>query len=147
MDYKEYRDYLREIVTDDAKANDESDKNAFVSYALSTLFEYEEIPEPMYLFLENTKASGQRIIRIDGMSFDETDHSLILFIGDYDNLEDDAYLSMKTIDDLYWRLFYFLDEACNDKLVNYLSQADDAFRASWATPSVYQSTGKVSALM
>ena len=55
MDYKEYRDYLREIVTDDAKANDESDKNAFVSYALSTLFEYEEIPEPMYLFLENTK--------------------------------------------------------------------------------------------
>lgn len=129
MDYKEYRDYLREIVTDDAKANDESDKNAFVSYALSTLFEYEEIPEPMYLFLENTKASGQRIIRIDGMSFDETDHSLILFIGDYDNLEDDAYLSMKTIDDLYWRLFYFLDEACNDKLGGYLNQADDSFRA------------------
>lgn len=129
MDYKEYKDHLREIVEEDAKANDESNKNAFVSYVLSTLFEYEEIPEPMYLFLDNTKVSGQRVIRIDGMSFDETDHSLILFIGDYDNLENDAYLSMKKIDNLYWRLFYFLDEACNDKLVSYLNLADDSFRA------------------
>lgn len=129
MDYKEYKDHLREIVEEDAKANDESNKNAFVGYVLSTLFEYEEIPEPMYLFLDNTKVSGQRVIRIDGMSFDETDHSLILFIGDYDNLENDAYLSMKKIDNLYWRLFYFLDEACNDKLVSYLNLADDSFRA------------------
>lgn len=129
MDYKEYRDYLRETISEDAKANDESDNNAFVSYALSTLFEYEEIPEPMFLFLDNTKATGQRIIRIDGMAFDETDHSLIMFIGDYDNLEDDKYLSMKKIDELYWRLFYFLDEACNDKLSGFLCQQDDSCRA------------------
>lgn len=129
MDYKEYRNYLRKIVIEDAKSNDESDKNAFVSYTLSTLFEYEEIPEPMYLFLDNTKVSGQRVVRIDSLAFDETDHSLILFIGDYDNLEENTYLSMKKIDDLYWRLFYFLDEACNDKLGGFLDPTDDSFRA------------------
>ena len=129
MDYQEYKNHLRMLVAEDAKANNESDKNAFVSYVLSTLFEYEEIPEPMYLFLENTKVSGQRVVRIDGMSFDETDHSLILFIGDYDNLEADTYLPMKAIDDLYWRLFYFLDEACKDKLGSYIDPTDDVCRA------------------
>ena len=129
MNYKEYKDYLREIVSEDAIINNEPDKNAFTSYALNTLFEYEEIPEPMYIFLENTKASGQRIIRIDGVSFDETDHSLILYIGDYDNFEDEMFLSMKKIDDLYWRLFYFLDDACNNKLAGFIDQTSNAFRA------------------
>lgn len=47
-------------------------------------------------------------MRADGYCFDETDHSLILLISDFQDSKETDKLTRTRVDELYWRLYYFL---------------------------------------
>jgi hypothetical protein len=120
MDYIEYkRDFLETVRNDaDILGTDVSDE--YLQKSLGILRDFEEIEEPIILKLGEKRCSGQRIMRIDGYSFDETDHSLLLIINDFQDIDSPSNLTMSRVDELYWKMYYFLEESCNGKLANYV---------------------------
>ena len=67
-------------------------------------------------------------MRVDGYSFDEAEHSLILFICDFQDSFDTDKLTMSRVDELYWRLYFFLDEVCNGNIGDYFDDSDDVLK-------------------
>lgn len=69
-------------------------------------------------------------MRADGYCFDETDHSLILLISDFQDSREPDKLTRTRVDELYWRLYYFLDEVCNGNISTYFDDSDDVLKIS-----------------
>lgn len=88
-------------------------EDEFVGRTLDILSEFDEIEEPVRIGMGDKKGRGGRLMRADGYAFDETDHSLILLISDFQDSYSPENLNMSRVDELYWRLYYFLDESCN----------------------------------
>ncbi len=124
MDYEEYkRDFLYSLRNESA-INDTDTEDEFINRAFDILTTFDEITDPQRINMGDKRCRGNRLMRINGYSFDETDHSLILFISDFQDLETTENLSMTKVDELYWRMYYFLDEACNGRISDYIDEAD-----------------------
>ena len=67
-------------------------------------------------------------MRIDGYSFDEVDRSLILFISDFQDSYNTENLTETRVDELYWRLYNFLDEVCNGNAEDCFDASDDILK-------------------
>ena len=67
-------------------------------------------------------------MRIDGYSFDEVDRSLILLISDFQDSYNTENLTETRLDELYWRLYNFLDETCNGDISEYFDDSDDIIK-------------------
>ena len=130
MDNREYRERFYQIIREDAEVTGSSLKDAFLDQMLSILYDYEQIPAATRVYMDDCRGTNQRLMRIDGFSVDETDRSLILYISDYVGQDDPATLTMARIDELYWRVFYFLDDACSDKMDRYLETGSDAYKVA-----------------
>ncbi len=124
MDYPEYRadfmDTLRNLA--DSKGTDTEDE--FIEKTLEILTDFNEITDPRRIDIGDKKGRNGRNMRINGYSVDETDHSLILFISDFQERENPDKLNMSRINELYWRMYYFLDEACNGNISEYFDESD-----------------------
>ena len=128
MDYQEYKkEFLTELRNESAISGSDTE-DEFVARALDILAEFDEIEEPARVGMGDKKGRGGRLMRIDGYSFDETDRSLILFISDFQDSFTPENLNMSRVDELYWRLYYFLDEACNGTLNDYFDDSDDILK-------------------
>lgn len=130
MDYQEYKlDFLQELRNNSAISGSDTE-DEFLNHTLDILSDYNEVEDPLRLGMGNKKGRGGRIMHADGYSFDETDHSLILFISDFqDSIETDK-LTMTKVDELYWRLYYLLDEICNGNINDYFDDSDDMLKIS-----------------
>ena len=69
-------------------------------------------------------------MRADGYCFDESEHSLILFTSDFQDMKEPEKLTRSRVDELYWRLYYFIDEVCNGNIGNYFDDSDDVLKIS-----------------
>ena len=126
--YKEYkREFLENLRAD--SAGDGADRqDELLSCTLGMLEDYDEVHDAWKTGLGDKRCSGQRIMRVDAYSFDETDQSLDLFISDFQDTFDTENLTAGRVDELYWRMYYFLDEACNGKIDNYFDESDDILK-------------------
>lgn len=130
MDYQEYKkDFLEELRNDSA-INGSDTEDEFLNRTLDILTDFDEVEDPLRIGMGDKRGRGGRIMRVDGYSFDETDHSLIMIISDFqDSLSPDK-LTMTRVDELYWRLYYFLDEVCNGSINEYFDDSDDVLKVS-----------------
>ncbi|MCD8372940.1 MAG: AIPR family protein [Clostridia bacterium] len=128
--YQKYkRDFLDELRADSA-INGSDTEDEFLSRTLGMLEDYDEIQDSQKLGVGDKRCSGQRIMRVDGYSFDETDHSIDLFISDFQDTYDTDNLTMSRVDELYWRMYYFLDEVCNGNIGDYFDDSDDILKVA-----------------
>lgn len=128
MDYQEFKkDFLTTLRNESAISGSDTE-DEFVARTLDLLSEFDEINDPIRVGMGDKKGRGGRLMRIDGYSFDETDRSLILFISDFQDSFAPENLNMGRVDELYWRLYYFLDEACNGTLNDYFDDSDDMLK-------------------
>lgn len=130
MTYQEYRKNFLQNLRDDSAIDGSDTEDAFINKALDILCEYDEIQSPQRIRSGDKTVSKNRTIHIDGYSVDDTDHSLVLFISDFVDSFDVPKLTMSRVDELYWRLFYFLDETCNGKMSDYFDDSDEMLQVA-----------------
>ena len=128
--YSEYKKTFLEEIRTDSAINGTDTQDEFLTYVLSILEEFDEISEPQKTGMGDKRCSGQRLMRADAFAFDETDKSLELFISDFQDSYDTDNLTMSRIDELYWRMYYFLDEICNGNMSSFYDDSDDVLKIS-----------------
>lgn len=128
MDYQEYKkDFLDELRNDSA-INGSDTEEEFISRTLDILTDFDEIADPILTYMGDKKGQRGRIMRTDGYCFDEADHSIVMFISDFKDSYNPEKLTMARVDELYWRLYYFIDEVCNGKITEYFDDSDDVLK-------------------
>lgn len=130
MDYAEYKHDLLENLRNESAISGSDTADEFIDYSLGILSEFDEIEDPVRIGIGDKKGRGGRLMRLDGYSFDETDKSLVLIISDFQDSFDTDKLTSTKVDELYWRLYYFLDEVCNGKIDEYFDDSDDILKVA-----------------
>lgn len=124
MDYAEYRSDLLNNLRNDAQINGTDTEDEFIRHAFDVLSDFDEVSDPQLVNMWDKTVGGNRKIRLNGYAFDEADNSLILFISDFQDSLTPDNLTMSRVDELYWRLYYYLDEVCNGKIEEYFDESD-----------------------
>ena len=126
--YLEYKQEILDSLRADSAINGSDTQDEFLSCTLGMLEDFDEVQSPQKVGFGDKRCSGQHVMRIDAYAFDETDHSLELFINDFQDTYETENLTGGKVDELYWRMYYFLDEVCNGKIANYFDDSDDALK-------------------
>ena len=128
MNYQEYKeDFLNTLRADSAHSGTDTEEE-FLNYTLALLEDFDEIDSPELTGMGDKKGKNGRVMRADGYCFDETEHSLILFISDFQDLKEPDNLTRSRVDELYWKLYYFIDEVCNGNIDTYFDDSDDVLK-------------------
>jgi len=130
MDYQEYKHDFLETLRNDSAISGADTEDEFLNKTLDILSDFDEIEDPIRIGMGDKQRKNRSIMRIDGYSFDEVDRSLILFISDFQDSYETENLTMSRVDDLYWRLYYFLDEVCNGNINDYFDDSDDILKVA-----------------
>ena len=109
MDFNEYQKDFIESIRNEAAISETDAEDEFIDRTLDILAEFDEIQDPIRLYFGKTR-KNQAKMQINGYAFDETDHSLILFISDFENSLNPSNLTSTQIDKLYWMMYNYLDE-------------------------------------
>lgn len=123
-------DYAVEFINGlraDAAINYTDTADEFYSQAMDILVDNDEFADPIHHYF-GKKGKNNRVMQIDGYSFDEADKSLILIIVDFEDSETPSTLTNTQIDVLYKRMLSFLDEACNGSIETYCDDSDDTIK-------------------
>lgn len=128
MDYQEYRKDFLETLRNDSAIDGTDTEDEFLERTLEILSSFDEIEDPVRIGMGNKKGKSGRIMRADGFSFDETEHSLTLFISDFQDTYTPSNLTSSRVDELYWMMYYFLDEICNGKMEDYFDDSDEILK-------------------
>lgn len=128
MDYQEYRDEFLDTLRADSAHSGTDTEDEFLNYTFDLLMDFNELDSPERTGMGDKKGRGGRLMRADGYCFDETDHSLILLISDFQDAKETDKLTRTRVDELYWRLYYFLDESCNGNISSYFDDSDDVLK-------------------
>lgn len=130
MDYQEYKhDFLESLRNDSAISGAETEEE-FLNRTLDILADFNEIEDPMRIGMGDKARRNKSLMRVDGYSFDEVDRSLILFISDFQDSYNTDNLTETRVDELYWRLYNFLDEVCNGDVNEYFDASDDILKVA-----------------
>lgn len=130
MDYQEYKhDFLESLRNDSAISGAETE-DEFLNRTLEILTDFNEIEDPVRIGMGDKPRKNKSLMRIDGYSFDEVDHSLILLISDFQDSYNTDNLTETRVDELYWRLYNFLDEICNGDINEYFDASDDILKVT-----------------
>ena len=128
MDYQEYREEFLETLRADSAPSGTDTEDEFLNHTFDLLMDFNELDSPERTGMGDKKGKGGRLMRADGYCFDETDHSLILLISDFQDSKETDKLTRTRVDELYWRLYYFLDEVCNGTISSYFDDSDDVLK-------------------
>ncbi len=130
MDYQEYKhDFLESLRNDSAISGAETE-DEFLNRTLEILTDFNEIEDPVRIGMGDKPRKNKSLMRIDGYSFDEVDRSLILLISDFQDSHNTDNLTETRVDELYWRLYNFLDETCNGDISEYFDASDDILKVA-----------------
>lgn len=128
MDYQEYKhDFLESLRNDSAISGAETEEE-FLNRTLEILTDFNEIEDPVRIGMGDKPRKNKSLMRVDGYSFDEVDRSLILLISDFQDSYNTDNLTETRVDELYWRLYNFLDETCNGDINEYFDASDDILK-------------------
>lgn len=130
MDYQEYKEDFLNTLRADSVHSGKDTEDEFLNHTLDLLMDFNELDSPEMTGMGDKKGKGGRLMRADGYCFDETDHSLILLISDFQDSREPDKLTRTRVDELYWRLYYFLDEVCNGNISTYFDDSDDVLKIS-----------------
>lgn len=83
MDYQEYREEFLETLRADSAHSGTDTEDEFLNHTFDLLMDFNELDSPERTGMGDKKGKGGRLMRADGYCFDETDHSLILLISDF----------------------------------------------------------------
>lgn len=100
MDYQAYKKEFLESLRNDSAINGTDTEDEFLNRTLSLLVDYDEVNDPVRFGMGDKRGRGNRLMRADGYCFDETDHSLILFISDFQDSENAANLTRSRVDEI-----------------------------------------------
>ena len=128
MDYQEYREEFLETLRADSAHSGTDTEDEFLNHTFDLLMDFDELDSPERTGMGDKKGKGGRLMRADGYCFDETDHSLILLISDFQDTKEPDKLTRTRVDELYWRLYYFLDEVCNGSINSFFDDSDDVLK-------------------
>lgn len=129
-DYEEYKAEFLESLRADSAISGSDTVDEFLTRTLGMLTDYDEIQDPQRIGCGDKRGSGNHVMRADGYCFDETDHSLVLIISDFQDSFETDNMTMGRVDDLYWRMYYFLNEICNGKMADYFDDSDDILKVA-----------------
>ncbi len=130
MDYQEYKEEFLNILRADSAHSGTDTEDEFLNHTLDLLMDFNELDSPEMTGMGDKKGRGGRLMRADGYCFDEVDHSLILIISDFQDSKEPDKLTRTRVDELYWRLYYFIDEVCNGNIGTYFDDSDDVLKIS-----------------
>lgn len=126
--YQEYKQEFLDSLRADSAINGSDTQDEFLSCTLGMLEDFDEVQSPQKVGFGDKRCSGQHVMRIDAYAFDETDHSLELFINDFQDAYETGNLTSSRVDELYWLMYYFLNEVCNGNITKYFDDSDDALK-------------------
>lgn len=126
--YQEYKQEFLDRLRADSAINGSDTQDEFLSCTLGMLEDFDEVQSPQKVGFGDKRCSGQHVMRIDAYAFDETDHSLELFINDFQDAYETGNLTGSRVDELYWLMYYFLNEVCNGNITKYFDDSDDALK-------------------
>lgn len=126
--YQEYKQEFLDSLRADSAINGSDTQDEFLSCTLGMLEDFDEVQSPQKVGFGDKRGSGQHVMRIDAYAFDETDHSLELFINDFQDAYETGNLTGSRVDELYWLMYYFLNEVCNGNITKYFDDSDDALK-------------------
>ena len=126
--YQEYKQEFLNSLRADSAINGSDTQDEFLSCTLGMLEDFDEVQSPQKVGFGDKRCSGQHVMRIDAYAFDETDHSLELFINDFQDAYETGNLTGSRVDELYWLMYYFLNEVCNGNITKYFDDSDDALK-------------------
>lgn len=126
--YQEYKQEFLDSLRADSAINGSDTQDEFLSCTLGMLEDFDEVQSPQKVGFGDKRCSGQHVMRIDAYAFDETDHSLELFINDFQDAHETGNLTGSRVDELYWLMYYFLNEVCNGNITKYFDDSDDALK-------------------
>lgn len=130
MEYQEYKEEFLDTLRADSVHSGTDTEEEFLNHTFDLLVDFNELDSPEMTGMGDKKGKGGRLMRADGYCFDETDHSLILLISDFQDSKEPDKLTRTRVDELYWRLYYFLDEVCNGNMTTYFDDSDDVLKIS-----------------
>ena len=87
MDFKEYRDNFYKELHDDALISGNSLKDQYLDNTISILEAFDEVSNAQRIYMDDTKCSRNRMVRVDGYSYSDADQTLILYINDFSDAE------------------------------------------------------------
>ena len=126
--YQEYKQEFLDSLRADSAINGSDTQDEFLSCTLGMLEDFDEVQSPQKVGFGDKRCSGQHVMRIDAYAFDETDHSLEVFINDFQDAYETGNLTGSRVDELYWLMYYFLNEVCNGNITKYFDDSDDALK-------------------
>lgn len=130
MDYQEYKHDFLETLRNDSAISGAETEDEFLNRTLEILTDFNEIEDPVRIGMGDKPRKNKSLMRIDGYSFDEVDRSLILLISDFQDSHNTDNLTETRVDELYWRLYNFLDETCNGAINEYFDESDDILKVA-----------------
>ena len=130
MDYQEYKHDFLETLRNDSAISGAETEDEFLNRTLEILTDFNEIEDPVRIGMGDKPRKNKSLMRIDGYSFDEVDRSLILLISDFQDSHNTDNLTETRVDELYWRLYNFLDETCNGDINEYFDESDDILKVA-----------------
>lgn len=125
MNFDEYKEEFLKRLRNDSAINGTDTEDEFIDQTIDLLKDFDDLQSPQRVNCGEKRCSGNRIMRVDGYSIDDADHSLTLFISDFFDSFDPPKLTMTRVDELYWKLFYFLDETCNRNINEFFDPSDE----------------------
>lgn len=128
MDYQEYKEEFLETLRADSAHSGTDTEDEFLNHTFDLLMDFNELDSPERTGMGDKKGKRGRLMRADGYCFDETDHSLILLISDFQDSKETDKLTITRVDELYWKMYYFLDEACNGDISSYFDDSDEVLK-------------------
>lgn len=124
MKFEEFKlDFLNQIRQEALVDGTDAGKE-FLYKCFGLLKDNEVLDDPLTIGMGDKKGRSNRTMRVDGFAIDETDKTLILIISDYQDKKETESFTKTRLDELYWRLYNFLDEACNGKIIDYFDESD-----------------------
>ena len=93
-DYEEYKTEFLESLRADSAISGSDTVDEFLTRTLGMLVDYDEIQDPQRIGCGDKRCSGNHIMRADGYCFDETDHSLVLIISDFQDSSNTDNMTM-----------------------------------------------------
>ncbi len=128
MDNQEYKEEFLETLRADSAHSGTDTEDEFLNHTFDLLMDFNELDSPERTGMGDKKGKRGRLMRADGYCFDETDHSLILLISDFQDAKETDKLTITRVDELYWKMYYFLDEACNGDISSYFDDSDEVLK-------------------
>ena len=129
-DYEEYKTEFLESLRADSAISGSTPWMSFLLGPWGCLSIMMRFEDPQRIGCGDKRCSGNHIMRADGYCFDETDHSLVLIISDFQDSSNTDNMTMSRVDDLYWRMYYFLNEICNGRMEDFFDDSDDILKVA-----------------